>query len=65
MGLNGTIEKIEKLYKCMNNGLMDSLNFIITNNLKLSDFIDMIKGMKCFLNYRNYTIEPLYVDGEI
>jgi hypothetical protein len=35
MDLNGTIQKIKKLYKCMNNGLMDSLNFINNKYLKL------------------------------
>ena len=61
LDLNGTIKMIEKLYKCVNNGLMDSLNFLITNTLKTNNYIDMIRCLESFLNYQNYANRPLYV----
>ncbi len=46
----------------MNNGLIDSLNFSITNALKLNNYRKMIKGLESFLNHKNVTILSLNIE---
>ena len=61
VNLKTTINKIEKIYKCENKGLLDSIEFIILNTMKNNIYVEMIKFLESFLNYKNYVKEPLYV----
>ena len=59
--LKVTIVKIEEIYKCANKGLLDSIEFIIQNTMKNSNYVEMIKFLESFLNYKKYANKPLYV----
>ena len=59
--IQDTIKKIELMDKCVNKGLMDSINFLITNTIKDNEYKKMIESLNVFLNYQNYKDKPLYV----
>ena len=55
--LRGTMKKIESLNKCMNKGLLDSIDFIT----KMTNYIEQKKLMESFLRYENFVDKPVYV----
>ena len=52
---NEIINLIDELFKCKNIGLLDSINFILTNFYLKKEYKEMIENLNNFLNYNNYT----------
>ena len=56
VNLKTTRNKIEKIYKCKNKGLLESIEFIILNFMKNNNYAEMIKFLESFLNYKTYVV---------
>ena len=61
ININSTINKIESLYKCVNKGLVDSIDFLITNTKNDNKYKEMITCLEGLLCYQNYVDKELYV----